>query len=544
MRVNHRPQLRLLKDQLALVLVVASLMFSGCQTPPFEHVDNASAGFNANHMPTGDPHNASTASTPSPTTTTAASETSASSASTSAGSNEALIVENLNLGHREAALNRLDQAEAYYRRVLELQPDNSVANHRLAVIADKKHDYARAEHYYLTALQREPRNPDLLSDVGYSYLLQGRREDSERCLMAATRLDPSHAKALHNLSLLYAANGDYDRAFDALRRALGESEARIQVARLFPNGRPQSNDKESVVASFQPMESSDRNPSTTPDTGDATATTANQPTTSAAPPTSQASSSPNATGRIPDNEINDRFAAIERESPPASPSSSIPIAPSNGASTTSSNGTNAAPTRAAPGADPLASMPLWSPGGSSAQNGKAPSAFEFDDPRPAPAQGAQQQRPRVVATEISPVDDSSKSPMILSRRDALTAFDAKLQNEQTANGGRAELNGTAARGPLIVDGNQPISGAAANPGKPTGDGSSPAPFSSTAPMRIQPRSTPAPLFEPLDDFGPGNDFGPNDKVAVPAWPGTTGQQAAPAANSTEAGPVIRPGSPN
>jgi Flp pilus assembly protein TadD len=542
MRVNHRPPLRSLTDQLALVLFVASLLFSGCQTPPFEHVDSASAGFNANHMPTGDPHNASTASTPSPTTTTAANETSVSAASTSAGSNEALIVENLNLGHREAALNRLDQAEAYYRRVLELQPDNWVANHRLAVIADKRHDYARAEHYYLTALQREPRNPDLLSDVGYSYLLQGRREDSERCLMAATRLDPSHAKALHNLSLLYAANGDYDRAFDALRRALGESEARVQVARLFPNGRPQSNDKEAVVASFQPIEASDHNPAAGP--GDVTATTANQLTTSATASTSPASSSTNASGRISDNEINDRFAAIERESPPASQSTAISTAPSNGASSTSANGTNAAPAQAAPGTDPLASMPLWSPGGSPAQNGKAPSAFEFDDSRPAPAQTPQPQRPRVVATEISPVDDSSKLPKILSRHDALTAFDAKLQNEQAANGGRAESNSAAARGPLIVDGNQPISGAATNPGKPIGDGSSPAPFSSTAPMQIQPRSTPAPLFEPLDDFGPGNDFGPNDKVVVPAWPGTNGQSAAPAANSTEAGPVIRPGSPN
>ncbi len=187
----------------------------------------------------------------------------------------------------------------------------------------------------------------------------------------------------------------------------------------------------------------------------------------------------------------------------------FPIAPANGSSTTSANSTDAAPVQAAPGADPLASMPLWSPGGSPAQ---WKGALCIRIRRSATRAAQQPQHPRVVATEISPVDDSSKSPLILSRRDALTAFDAKLQNEQPANGGRTEANTAAARGPLIVDGNQPISGAAANPGKPTGEGSSPAPFSSTAPMQIQPRSTPAPLFEPLDDFGPGNDFGPNDKV--------------------------------
>jgi Flp pilus assembly protein TadD len=558
MRVSFRLPHRLRTGQLALAVVATFVLFTGCQTPPFEHVDSACTGFNANHMPTGDPPNASTASTSSTTaasttaasttaasTTAAASETSSSGTSTTATGNEALIVENLNLGHREAALNRLDQAEAYYRRVLELQPDNSVANHRLAVIADKKHDYARAEHYYLTALQREPRNPDLLSDVGYSYLLQGRREDSERCLIAATRLDPAHAKALHNLSLLYASNGDYDRAFDALRRALGENEARAQIARLFPKGRPQTNDKDAMVASFQPMESSDRGPATTVDAGDVTATTTNAPTMNAPPLAPQASSSRSAGGRIPDDEINDRFAAIDRESPPVSQSTALPSAPANGApAATSSNGTDAAPVSAVPGADPLASMPLWSPGGSSAQKGKPPSAFEFDGSQPAPAQAPQPQRPRVVATEISPVEDSSKSPMILSRRDALTAFDAELQKETAVGGGHTASNGAAAGGPLIVNGNQQISGAAANPGKPTGDGSSPPPFSATTPMQIQPRTTPMPLFEPLDDFGPGNDFGPNDKVTVPTWPGTNGQGTAPAGNSAEAGPVIHPGSPN
>ena len=120
------------------------------------------------------------------------------------------------------------------------------------MIADKKRDFARAEHYYLTALRHDSRNPDLLGDLGYSYLLQGRREESERYLLAATRIDPTHSKALHNLSLLYAMNGDYDRSFDALRRAVGESEARVKIARLFPNGRPAATDGETMIATFEP----------------------------------------------------------------------------------------------------------------------------------------------------------------------------------------------------------------------------------------------------------------------------------------------------
>ena len=229
----------------------------GCQTPPFDHVDSASTAFNANHMPTADRHGCIDGRAHHkrlrPRQRLPVKARHAASATPSAGGNESAIVENLNLGHREAALNRLDQAEAYYRRVLELQPDNPVANHRLAVIADKKHDYARAEHYYLAALQREPRNPDLLGDSVIRICCRAAAQESERYLHAATQLDPSHAKALHNLSLLYAMNGDYDRSFDALRRAVGESEARAKIARLFPQGRPQASDSEAVVASFQPM---------------------------------------------------------------------------------------------------------------------------------------------------------------------------------------------------------------------------------------------------------------------------------------------------
>jgi Flp pilus assembly protein TadD len=543
MRVKCRPPLRSLTGQLALAVVAASLSFSGCQTPAVDHSAAVATGFNANHMPAADRSNATSPGAPSDTTASAGCEAKSSATPTSASSNESLIVENLNLGHREAALNRLEQAAAYYRRVLEIQPDNAVANHRLAVIADKQHDYARAEHYYLTALHREPRDADLLSDLGYSYMLQGRRGESERCLTAATQLDPSHGKALHNLSLLYAANGDYDRSFDALRRAVGDSQARIKIATLFPNGRPQSNDKEAVVASFQPMDSSEGSAPAAINVANPTSPASPSPV-AAAGTTPTAPSSRSLDGRVPDNEINDRFAAIDRESPPTpSMASSGPAATTNSPQTAMpANG--GAPAQAAPGTDPLSSMPLWSPGGSTLQTGKPPSAFEFDNPQPATAQAPPPQRPRIVATDVTPADDNSKSPTIVSRRDALSAFDAELQKEKANGTSRTNSNGTATRDPLIVDRTQDFSTDPSDPTKPAVSGSHPPPFNPAPSIQIQPRSNPAPLFEPLEDFGPGNDFAPGDKPGVPAWTGTNGGTAAPAANGSSGGPVIRPGSSN
>jgi len=233
--------------------VTALLLVTGCHQSQFDLVDGSSAAFGANREPIAE--NTSTISGP-PVQKAQASSAGVDSASTppssTIGGTDTNVAEILNRGHREAAMKHLDQAERDYRRALDLQPDNVVANHRLAVLADRKHDFATAEAHYLAALRRDRNNPDLLSDLGYSYLLQGRRQESERYLLAATRLNPKHDKALHNLSLLYAMLGDYDRSFAVLRQAVGESQARIKIAEIFPNGRPVSRSGEVVVASFDP----------------------------------------------------------------------------------------------------------------------------------------------------------------------------------------------------------------------------------------------------------------------------------------------------
>lgn len=235
--------------------LVAGALFvvAGCQQAQLDLVDGSSTAFGANREPIAE--NTSTTSGP-PLQKVQASSADVDSASTppksAAGRSDTTVAEILNRAHREAAMNQLAQAERDYRRVLEREPDNVVANHRLAVLADRKQDFATAEAHYLAALRHDRNNADLLSDMGYSYLLQGRRQESERYLLAATRLNPKHDKALHNLSLLYAMLGDYDRSLAALSRAVGESQARIKIAELFPNGRPEVPADETVVASFDP----------------------------------------------------------------------------------------------------------------------------------------------------------------------------------------------------------------------------------------------------------------------------------------------------
>ena len=148
------------------------------------------------------------------------------------------VAENLKAGNTAAEQDQLDEAKLNYQKVLEDQPNHEIAHHRLAIIADKQRDYHAAERHYLGALKSNQSNPDLLSDLGYSYFLQGRYRESEQSLRQALAAQPSHLRALNNLGLLYGTKGDYDQALAMFRRTGTEHEAQDKMARLFPQGKP------------------------------------------------------------------------------------------------------------------------------------------------------------------------------------------------------------------------------------------------------------------------------------------------------------------
>lgn len=150
------------------------------------------------------------------------------------------VAANLKRGHVAEAEGRMDQAGMFYERVLDIDPNNSLAHHRLAILADQQKDFRRSEEHYLTALRSGGDDPNLLSDLGYSFLLQNRHEESEYYLRQALRSDPSHLRALNNLGLLYARRGDYDGALAMFRLTGPEREVQEKMRELFPTGRPRS----------------------------------------------------------------------------------------------------------------------------------------------------------------------------------------------------------------------------------------------------------------------------------------------------------------
>ncbi len=133
---------------------------------------------------------------------------------------------------------QLEDARLVYTKALRLSPENPDVNHRLAVIADKQHQYSTADEYYQAALRVRPRDVNLLSDLGYSYSLRGNTQQAEQTLKLALDIDRTHKGAMANMGLLYAQQNRRSEAMAMFRSGGTEAEAQQYYARLFPQDRP------------------------------------------------------------------------------------------------------------------------------------------------------------------------------------------------------------------------------------------------------------------------------------------------------------------
>jgi len=109
------------------------------------------------------------------------------------------------MGRSQAAIEALTAA-------ITADPSLWRAWNALAVERDKQKDWAGAEQAYAEALKLPEAGAFVLSNRGYSRLLQGRREEASSDFVAALAKDPALSVARSNLRLALAMRGDYRRA--------------------------------------------------------------------------------------------------------------------------------------------------------------------------------------------------------------------------------------------------------------------------------------------------------------------------------------------
>jgi tetratricopeptide (TPR) repeat protein len=120
--------------------------------------------------------------------------------------------------HHQAG--RLQQAEAAYRRVLEIMPDHADSLHLLGVIASQLGRPDLAAGLIGNAVRLQPFAPDYHNNLGLALNALDRLREAEACYREAIRLRPDFAEARNNLGNALKDMRRLDEAERCYRAAL------------------------------------------------------------------------------------------------------------------------------------------------------------------------------------------------------------------------------------------------------------------------------------------------------------------------------------
>lgn len=121
------------------------------------------------------------------------------------------------------------QAILLYEKARKNDPKSHVSR-RLAVLYDRQGDFQKAQEEYHKALKQDPRDADLLNNMGYGYYSRGRWTEAELYLRQALAVKPKHPEATMNLGLCVGAQGRYAEALELFEKAATRAQARCNLA--------------------------------------------------------------------------------------------------------------------------------------------------------------------------------------------------------------------------------------------------------------------------------------------------------------------------
>ncbi len=143
-----------------------------------------------------------------------------------------VTVRTLGLAYLEE--NKLNEAEAEFKKLIEIAPDEANGYANLALVYVRKADYAQAEVEIKNALKHSPDDPDIRLNLAEIYELTGSEKEATATLESTLKTTPEHTRTLYKLAQQYlrsAEPGAQQKAQDYLARVVRLLPANI-LARL------------------------------------------------------------------------------------------------------------------------------------------------------------------------------------------------------------------------------------------------------------------------------------------------------------------------
>lgn len=133
--------------------------------------------------------------------------------------------ESLEKGGKDAeALGLYEKARHLDRRFA------TQATRRLAVLYDRNGQFDKALDEYRNGLKENPKDADLLNDLGYGYYCRGEWAAAEQTLRKAVAADPKKANAWNNLGMTLAQQGNDAESLQAFEKAVSKAQAHCNLA--------------------------------------------------------------------------------------------------------------------------------------------------------------------------------------------------------------------------------------------------------------------------------------------------------------------------
>jgi predicted O-linked N-acetylglucosamine transferase (SPINDLY family) len=115
---------------------------------------------------------------------------------------------------------RVDEAEAIYRRTLDVQPDHPRAHQLLGVLCSQTGRYREALELLERAVALNPQSAAAHCNLGMVLTMLSRNSQAIRELRTALAIHPDFPEAWANLANAYRGIGEIDAAIDSAQRAL------------------------------------------------------------------------------------------------------------------------------------------------------------------------------------------------------------------------------------------------------------------------------------------------------------------------------------
>lgn len=127
---------------------------------------------------------------------------------------------NFTVGSLLAELDRADEAEKYFDRAIELNPDDPRYFSNWAYLYVDRRNYSKAIEVLQQGTLHHPRSADLWGLLGLAYQRAGQDSSALKALDYALELDATQLGPYINLGLIYDERGEFEKALEVYDQAL------------------------------------------------------------------------------------------------------------------------------------------------------------------------------------------------------------------------------------------------------------------------------------------------------------------------------------